>query len=92
LARRSQKIGISTALPPAFVAIENLRAARMGKDKQSKTADVAKDGAVCDNDRFVRCRRCGNWINARNPSSLFEHRGPPPHPGMAGADWIDDED
>jgi adenine-specific DNA methylase len=64
----------------------------MGKDNQKKTANVAQDGAVYDADRFVRCQRCGSWINARNPSSLFEHRGPLPHPRIAGAEWIDDDD
>ena len=76
----------------AFVTIENIRAARMGKDNQKKTANVAQDGAVYDDDRFVRCQPCGGWINARNPSSLFEHRGPLPHPRIAGAEWIDDDD
>jgi hypothetical protein len=92
LARWSQTIDISTALPSAFVAIEKFRAARMGQDEQNKTANVANDGAVYDDDRFVRCQRCRNWINARNPSSLLEHRGPLPHPRMAGAEWIDDDD
>ena len=65
----------------------------MGTDKQKKTAQVAQDGAVYDDDRFVRCQRCGGWINARSPLSLFEHRGPLPHPRMAGAEeWIDDDD
>jgi hypothetical protein len=76
----------------AFVAMENFRAARMGKDNQKKAANVAQDGAVYDGDRFVRCQPCGGWINARNPSSLFEHRGPLPHPRIAGAEWIDDDD
>ena len=53
--------------------------------------DVAEDGAVYDDDRFVRCKLCGSWINTRNPSSLLEHRGPLPHPGIAGAEWIDDD-
>jgi hypothetical protein len=64
----------------------------MGKDKQKKMADVAQDGAVYDDDRFARCKLCGSWINARSPSSLLEHRGPLPHPRMAGAEWIDDDD
>jgi hypothetical protein len=76
----------------AFVTIENFRAARMGKDNQKTTANVAQDGAVYDDDRFVRCQPCGSWINAHNPSSLFEHRGPLPHPRIAGAEWIDDDD
>jgi hypothetical protein len=71
---------------------KNFRAARMGKDKQKKTANVAQDGAVYDDDRFVRCQLCGSWINARSPSSLLEHRGPLPHPRIAGAEWIDDDD
>jgi hypothetical protein len=70
----------------------NFRPARMGKDKQKKTANVAQDGAVYGDDRFVRCKLCGSWINTRNPSSLLEHRGPLPHPRIAGAEWIDDDD
>jgi hypothetical protein len=61
--------------------------ARMGKNKQKKTAS-----AVYEDDRFVRCKLCGSWINTRSPSSLLEHRGPLPHPRMAGAEWIDDDD
>jgi hypothetical protein len=41
---------------------------------------IAEGGGVYDADRFVRCQWCGSWINARNSSSLFEHRGPLPHP------------
>jgi hypothetical protein len=73
--------------------MKNFRAARMGNEKQKKTANVAKDGAVYDDDRFARCQRCGSWINARSTSSLFEHRGPLPHLRIAGgAEWIDDDD
>jgi len=64
--------------PLAVVAIENFRAARMGKDKQKKTANVAEDGAVYDDDRFVRCIVRKLDQHPRNPSSLLEHRGPLP--------------
>jgi hypothetical protein len=47
-------------------------------------------GAIYDDDRFVRCKLCGSWINTRNPS-LLEHRGPLPHPRIAGSEWIDDD-
>jgi hypothetical protein len=82
----------SAGLSRAFVAMGNFRAARMGKDNEKKAANVAQDDAVYDDDRFVRCQPCGGWINARNPSSLFEHRGPLPHPRIAGAEWMDDDD
>jgi hypothetical protein len=87
--RGLKKSGISTACHQRLL---NFRAAHMGEDEQNKTANVAKYGEVYDDDRFVRCQRCGNWINGRNPSSSFEHRGPLPHPRMAGAESIDDDD
>jgi hypothetical protein len=66
-----------------------------GESEAVAGAETAIDqalGAVYDNDRFVRCKLCGGWINTRSPSSLFEHRGPLPHPRIAGAEWIDDDD
>jgi hypothetical protein len=49
------------------------------------------DGGVYDDDRFVRCQWCGGWVNAHNSSSIFEHRGPLPHPIRADAAWADDD-
>jgi hypothetical protein len=66
-----------------------------GKSEAVAGAETAIDqalGAVYDDDRFVRCKLCGGWINTRSPSSLLEHRGPLPHPRTAGAEWIDDDD
>jgi hypothetical protein len=76
--------------PACHLVPIDFRTVRMGKGQQKKMANVAKDGAVYDDDRFVRCQQCGNWINARSPSSLFEHRGPLPHPRAEA--WIDDDD
>jgi hypothetical protein len=61
-------------------------------DQALATKKPPKIDAVYDDDRFVRCKLCGGWINTRSPSSLLEHRGPLPHPRIAGAEWIDDDD
>jgi hypothetical protein len=63
----------------------------MGVAKGESAIDQAL-GAVYDDNRFVRCKLCGSWINTRSPLSSLEHRGPLPHPRMAGAEWIDDDD
>jgi hypothetical protein len=66
-----------------------------GESEAVARAETAIDqalGAVYDDDSFVRCKLCGGWINTHSPSSLLEHRGPLPHPRIAGAEWIDDDD